>query len=60
MARELCPACRALTTVRVTVTSKVVTAPDGTKKKVRVETFHCESCRRFIRSTETDEPGKPT
>lgn len=56
MQSEYCPICRTITTVMETVVPKVITDNDGDTKVVIVKTYHCESCRSFVRSTE-EEPA---
>ncbi len=59
MSIELCPRCRALRNVRLTVSRRKVALPDGTTKEVLTRTFHCESCHAFIRSEELDQSAGP-
>ncbi len=52
---EYCPRCRASRNVSVQSTSRRVTLPDGEVRSVRTRSYHCASCRRFIRSEEIEE-----
>lgn len=59
---ELCPKCRELQNVKVTVSSRKVEALDARTKAIKTSTFHCEVCGSFIRSedeelTRNDEVG---
>lgn len=47
-----CPHCRAVTNLSVSVIPTIVTEPDGKEKIVSSRTYHCESCRSFVRSEE--------
>ena len=56
MSVEFCPLCRTSRTVSVTVMPITVTAEDGKIKTIVIKTYHCESCRSFVRSAE-EEPA---
>jgi hypothetical protein len=53
---EYCPYCRTSRTMGVTIMPSALTAEDGTIKVIAVKTYHCESCRSFVRSRE-EEPA---
>ena len=58
MSPEYCPNCRASRNVSVQSTSRRVSLPDGEVRSVRTRSYHCGSCRQFIRSEEIEE-GAP-
>jgi hypothetical protein len=53
---EFCPHCGTSRTMGVTIMPGTVTAEDGKSKVIVVKTYHCESCRSFVRSME-EEPS---
>ncbi len=55
---EYCPRCRASRNVSVLTTRRRVTLPGGGVRPVRTRSYHCSSCRQFIRSEEVEE-GEP-
>ena len=55
---EYCPRCRATRNISVQSTRRRVTLPDGEVRPVRTRSYHCASCRQFIRSEEVEE-GEP-
>lgn len=59
MSSEYCPHCRAARSVSVATTSRHETLPDGGVRPVRTRSYHCSTCRRFIRSEEVDA-GRPS
>ncbi len=52
---EYCPRCRASRNVSVQSISRRVTTPDGQVRSVRTRSYHCGSCRQFIRSEDVEE-----
>ena len=52
---EYCPRCRASRNVSVQSISRRVTTPDGEVRRVRTRSYHCASCRQFIRSEDVEE-----
>ncbi len=50
MQRAFCPKCGALRNMEVTTSRRKVTRPDGTKREIVARTYHCETCRAFVRS----------
>ena len=50
MAIELCPTCKAVKNMRVTVSERKVRGADGKERTVTTRTYHCESCGLFVRS----------
>ena len=55
---EYCPRCRASRNVSVQSISRRVTTPDGevrSVRSVRTRSYHCASCRQFIRSEDVEE-----
>lgn len=55
MAREICPACREVRDMRVCSSTRTVIIPDGSKKRIRTISYHCESCHQFVRSEDAEE-----
>ena len=56
-----CPRCGAVRNLRVTLSHKKVTQPDGAARTVIVRTYHCETCHAFVRSEDAEEAaaGEP-
>jgi len=55
MATEMCPACRAIRNLRVTSTTRTVVGPDGKRRLIRTNSYHCGTCGQFVRSEEHEE-----
>jgi predicted RNA-binding Zn-ribbon protein involved in translation (DUF1610 family) len=55
MSQELCPRCGVPHEMRTTAVTRTVTAPDGTKKRIRTDSSHCTSCGQFVSSKEIEE-----
>ncbi|OIP62845.1 MAG: hypothetical protein AUK29_07710 [Nitrospirae bacterium CG2_30_53_67] len=53
MPSEFCTICKKITNTVVTVMPRIITGPDGKVETITVKTYHCESCRSFMRSEET-------
>jgi len=51
---ELCPKCRQVREMIVTTTTRTVTKPDGTLKRLRTNTYHCSVCHSFVRSEDSE------
>lgn len=47
-----CPHCRGVANLSISITPRIVTAPDGQTKIVVLKTYHCEACCSFVRSEE--------
>ncbi len=52
MPSEFCTICKKITNMAVTVMQRTITGPDGKVETITVKTYHCESCRSFVRSEE--------
>jgi hypothetical protein len=48
----LCPQCRMITNMTVSFMTRAVTGADGRTKFIRIATYHCETCRSFVRDKE--------
>ena len=55
MAQEMCPVCRTVRNMRESTSQRRVTMPSGHKKRVRLVSLHCEACKQFVRSEESEE-----
>ncbi len=55
MSIDYCSVCKTATNMIVTVTPKAIAGKDGKMETITIKSYHCESCRSFIRST--DEKG---
>ena len=55
MSSEYCPHCRSARNVSVETTRRRVTLPEGGVRSVRTRSYHCSTCRGFIRSEEIEE-----
>ena len=51
---DFCSVCRTANTMIVTFTTKTIVGQDGKTKTIAIKTYHCESCRSFVRSTEEE------
>jgi hypothetical protein len=51
MSIDYCSVCKNATNMIVTVTSKTIVDKDGKMKTITIKSYHCESCRSFVRST---------
>lgn len=49
---EFCTRCKKTTNIVVTVIPRIMTGPDRKAETITVRTYHCESCRSFLRSEE--------
>jgi hypothetical protein len=49
MKREFCILCNTKREVKMTRCSKVITAPDGIRKVIRTDLYHCDLCKSFVR-----------
>lgn len=47
-----CQHCKAVTSLRVTIIPQIVAGTEGHAETVVLRTYHCESCRLFVRSEE--------
>ncbi len=50
MSIEFCPVCRANANMSITISPKAGADRNGKMKMINVKTYHCESCRFFVRS----------
>jgi hypothetical protein len=50
MAIEMCPACREIRNMRMSVSERTVKGSEEKTKRIRTLTFHCETCNTFVRS----------
>ena len=55
--REFCTLCNTKREVKMTQGSKVITAPDGKRKVIRADLYHCDVCKRFVRREEHGSAG---
>jgi len=55
MPSEMCPSCRQLRNMRVTVATRTETGADGKKRTIKTTSYQCEVCSKFVRSEERDE-----
>jgi hypothetical protein len=55
MSSEYCPRCRAPRNVRVDVTRLREALGDG-HRQVETRSYHCETCRQFLRSERVELP----
>ena len=46
---EFCTRCNTKRDAKITSSSKVMTDPDGERKVIRTDLFHCKICKSFIR-----------
>jgi len=53
MKNEFCPRCNALRNMVTTASTKVVSGPDGRKKLIQTNLFHCDTCNSFVQSEDT-------
>ena len=60
MAFELCPLCRQIRGMRISLSERTEKGKRGKTKKIQSRTFHCEACHQFVRSKEVEivEPLK--
>lgn len=49
---EFCPKCYALRNMVMTSSTRVISDPDGKKKIIQTNLFHCDTCNSFLRSEE--------
>jgi len=54
MASELCPSCRQVRNMLVSVTTRTETGASGKKKQITTTSYQCEVCRMFVRSEERE------
>jgi hypothetical protein len=67
MKSEFCTRCNTKRNVMMTSSSSVMTAPNGDRRIIQTDFFHCELCKSFVRSEdrnrgallETDENFTP-
>ena len=54
--KELCPRCQSLRSMRVSISRRKVTDPEGGVKEILTKSFHCGTCHSFVRSEDIEEP----
>ncbi len=54
MASEMCPACREIRNMRISVSERTEKGKAEKSKRIRTLTFHCETCNRFVRSEDLE------
>lgn len=54
MAKEMCPSCREIRSMRTSTSTRTVTGPDGEKKTIKTISFHCERCQQFVRAEDQE------
>jgi len=57
MKKEFCTRCNTKTGLKGTRCHQVVTDPDGKRKVIRTNLFHCEICKSFVRSEKYNRGG---
>jgi len=55
MPMEFCAGCRALRNMEVAESRREEVDDDGARRTVVTRIYHCETCRRFVRSEEAAE-----
>jgi hypothetical protein len=58
MRTAYCPHCRAVTNLRVSVSPRMITKPDGEEEIIFSRTYHCEACHTFVRGEENPAISK--
>jgi hypothetical protein len=53
MAFELCPVCRQLRCMRISLSDRAGKGRKVKTKNIRTRTFHCETCHQFVRSEDS-------
>ena len=56
MPLAFCPRCRGSKNMRISVSRRTGTGPDGKPTQVETRSFHCESCHYFVRSEDREIP----
>ena len=51
---ELCPKCQTLRTMTVTISRREEVDSEGNKQEIVTRSFHCETCRSFVRSEDIE------
>lgn len=59
MQTEMCPRCKVLRTMEVSISRRTVPDPAGKKRHAETRTYHCTVCHTFVRS-EDSTPRKTT
>jgi hypothetical protein len=57
MAIEMCPHCRVLRNLRVSVSRGPRKGPDGADLDVVTTSYHCATCGSFVRSSDAPAAG---
>ncbi len=57
MKKEFCTRCNTKREVKMTASSKVMTDPDGKRKVIQTNLFHCEICKSFVRREKYNRGG---
>jgi hypothetical protein len=53
MNQELCPACRVVQNMDVSITTRTETTA-GELKDIQTSSFHCSNCHQFVRSEDKE------
>ena len=53
MNQELCPSCRAVQNMDVSITTRTE-SKDGESKDIQTSSFHCSNCHQFVRSEDKE------
>ncbi len=56
MSCEMCPHCRQTREMTLTRSTRSATGADGSARRIRTDSYHCATCRAFVRSEDVDEP----
>lgn len=52
---EMCPSCGELRNMVVSSSTQIIKADGQQEKKIKILSYHCEKCNKFMRSEELDE-----
>ena len=52
--KAYCPHCRIVTNLSVSITLRFIADADGKEETVVSRTYHCETCRSFVRNEEDE------
>jgi hypothetical protein len=50
MPNEMCPRCRQIRDMRLTMSTRTVVEPGGTQKRIETVSIHYTHCQQFVRS----------
>ena len=54
MVTEMCPKCRAVKEMRVSVSRRTADESEGEAKIIETRTYYCAECNSFVRSEEAE------